>query len=738
MKKYLCILVGAVAVHFTVTADTIRQWDFNSFEFDIPAIGTLRPNDQIGFPAQTVGGVGAQFGQVAATTGSSDPNQLDNTHWRVGALTGVPDTGFPEATEGNKTTGAQFHVNTSGYENIRITWDQENSATASRYWRWQYTLNGTDWIDSDSVTTASSIDGNGLDESTPAWVMGLYADLSHIQGANNNPDFGIRLVSEFESTATGSGADAYVANRVTSNYGTGGTLWLDMITVTGDDMDPMNSWPTVSAIDDLTILGGQSTDPLTFYVYDVETPAGDLDITVRSSNPTLLSALVLDGSEGQRTLTATAAPGQTGDTVVTIRVKDGGGKITESCFTLTVVGNPTLSQIFPQIVSSNVAATVDFNVFDLPGEPNTWVFSGTSSDQNVVADDDITFSGYDTEQTVTVTPQPDVLGNAIITITVASGGAQASTNFLVRFAPDFVVEWDLSEISGITETLAATRVADHLTVSELTRGPGIAASSLGAGFAANRWNNPNSAHNPSTPNRANAIERGDYFEFAVTVEEGSALSLDSLDASLRRSAVNAPLNYEWQYSLDGFATPGITIPPRGLIWSELGITSSTFTYRGRTSGTAREYVHPYEWVVGDVPGRPNTGTSPGDPIPTIDLALIEDLQGLNGPATVTFRLYGWGNANTADSNTVALGRMHGPRLRGYIGEAVIVPTLTIALVGADIRITWPVDAAGFVLKTSSSLAPADWADVAATPTVEGDQNVVTLPATGTQFFRLEK
>jgi len=110
MKKYLCILVGAVAVHFTVTADTIRQWDFNSFEFDIPAIGTLRPNDQIGFPAQTVGGVGAQFGQVAATTGSSDPNQLDNTHWRVGALTGVPDTGFPEATEGNKTTGAQFHV----------------------------------------------------------------------------------------------------------------------------------------------------------------------------------------------------------------------------------------------------------------------------------------------------------------------------------------------------------------------------------------------------------------------------------------------------------------------------------------------------------------------------------------------------------------------------------------------------------------------------------------------------
>lgn len=194
---------------------------------------------------------------------------------------------------------------------------------------------------------------------------------------------------------------------------------------------------------------------------------------MRSSNPTLLSALVLGGSEGQRTLTATAAPGQTGDTVVTIRVKDGGNKITESCFTLTVVGNPTLSQIFPQIASSNVAVTVDFNVFDLPGEPYTWAFSGTSSDQNVVADDDITFSGYDTEQTVTVTPQPDVLGNAIITITVASGGAQASTNFLVRFAPDFVVEWDLSEIGGITETLAAT---GWRTTSRSPNSPAVRAS----------------------------------------------------------------------------------------------------------------------------------------------------------------------------------------------------------------------------------------------------------------------
>lgn len=740
MKKLLLLLLGTAVVNFTASADTIRQWDFNSIEFNAPAIGTLRPDNGIGFPAQAIGGVGQQFGQVAVNTGSSDPNSLDNSHWRLGSLTGVAGTGFPAAAENNKTAGAQFHINTSGYENIRISWDQENSASASRYWRWQYTLNGADWIDSDYVITASSIDANGGEATTPAWVMGLSADFSNIPGANNNSDFGIRLVSEFESTATGSGADAYVANRVGANYTVSGTLWLDMVVVTGDDLDPMNQPPYVSLIEDQSILSSQSTGPLTFDIYDGETALGDLEVTASASNPSLLSALTLGGSDGQRTITATAASGQIGSTIITIRVKDGGNKITESCFALTVIGNPTLSHIFPQITTSNLAAVVDFTVFDLPGDPNGWQFAGSSSDQSVVADADITFSGADSTRTVTVTPQPNVLGDTTISITATSGASQTSTNFVVRFAPDFIVEWDVNVVASNAPvtSLPATRIADELTASDLGRGPGIGAAGLWYGFGANRWNNPNSAYEPSTPNRANAIARGDYFEFAVTIAEGSSLSLYSLDASLRRSALNSALNFEWQYSLDGFATDGITILPRGLIWSELGINTSTFKYQGRTSGTARERVEPYEWIIGDVPGRPDTTTTPGDAVPTIDLTIIEALQGLNGPATVTFRLYGWGNANTGDGNTVGLGRVNGPRVRGTIGEAVVSPTLTITRVGSDIRIAWPTSATGFGLKTSSSLPSVNWTDVAATPTVEGDQNVVTLPATGTQFFRLEK
>jgi hypothetical protein len=737
MNRVLLILLGGAAAGLTAHAATVRQWDFNSVVFDTPPFGTLRPVDGIGFPAESTGGVSQQFGQVSVASGSSDPNTFDNSHWRLGSVASVG--GFPTVTNANKTAGAQFRINTSGYGNIQLMWDQENSATASRYWRWQYTTNGTDWFDATNVITANHIGTPNPSTDTPTWQLGLTADLSSIPNTGDNPNFGLRLLSEFEATATGSGTNAYIGNRTNTAYGVNGTLWLDMVTVTGDDLNPANQWPTVTAIADQTILNTQNTGPLAFDIFDAETLVDNLVLSAHSSNPTLVSSLVFGGSAGQRTLTVTPAAGQAGTTVITVRVKDEGNKVTESSFRLNVFANPYLSRIFPQIVTSNQVATVNFTVFNLPGDPTAWQMTGVSSDQALVANANIQFSGTDSNRIVTVTPQPDVLGDVMITVTAASGATQTSTNFLVRLAPDFLLAWDFSAISTSTPiaSLPPTTVAAGITGSDLGRGPGIAASGLTQGFAANRWNNPNSAFSPSTPNRANALTRGDYYQFAITVPAGASLSLAALDASLRRSALNAALNFEWQYSLDGFATAGVTILPRGPIWSVLGLTNnSTFQYQGRTSGSAPAGMEPYDWVLKDVPGRTDTVSTPGDPIPTIDLSSIASLQNLNGPATVTFRLYGWGNNSTADSNTTSFGRVNGPRVRGTIG--VGAPSLAISLVGSNVRVAWSTNSTDFELVSTTSLSPASWGPAGGTLTVEGDQNVVTLPATNTQFFRLEK
>lgn len=77
--------------------------------------------------------------------------------------------------------------------------------------------------------------------------------------------------------------------------------------------------------------------------------------------------------------------------------------------------------------------------------------------------------------------------------------------------------------------------------------------------------------------------------------------------------------------------------------------------------------------------------------------------------------------------------------------AVVRPTVTFTTtggggVGGQLKVSWPVSAGSYTLKSSSSLgAGATWS-AAGTPSVEGDNNVVTVTITGdgSMFFRLEK
>jgi hypothetical protein len=74
------------------------------------------------------------------------------------------------------------------------------------------------------------------------------ASIASIPGANNNPDFAIRIVSEFESTATGAGADQYVATQAGATYGVNGTLWLDSDALYGDPYVPGSAPTSLSII----------------------------------------------------------------------------------------------------------------------------------------------------------------------------------------------------------------------------------------------------------------------------------------------------------------------------------------------------------------------------------------------------------------------------------------------------------------------------------------------------------
>ncbi len=197
---------------------TIALWDFNSNPPDNnTSTGTLVPAVGSG----TVSSVGTATNSLNSNVSpvSFDSAASDNSKWRLGS--------FPAQGTGNKSSGAEFRVSTAGYRNIALSWDHYNSASGSRFWRVQYTLDGTNFIDHRVYTNPTEV----------TWFP-TGVSFSAIPGANNNPSFGIRFVSEWESTATGDGLDQFIGTQGTGAYTTAGTLWLDMVTFSGDVIEP--------------------------------------------------------------------------------------------------------------------------------------------------------------------------------------------------------------------------------------------------------------------------------------------------------------------------------------------------------------------------------------------------------------------------------------------------------------------------------------------------------------------
>jgi len=214
MFKRLFTLLPVVALVSHAGAATIAKWDFNSLPPDgVTTTGTLTP--AIGYGIATlVGGVTASF---TASNGSSDPNPNDNSNWRI--------TTWPAQATQNKQNGIQFKAGTAGYRDIGIRWDQRNSNTASKYARLQYTTNGTEFVDYHVIVMPSE-----------AWLHGLSVSFAGLPGVEDNPSFAVRFVTEFESTALGTGTVGYAPSNPTNSYGLNGTLRFDMVSVTGEPM----------------------------------------------------------------------------------------------------------------------------------------------------------------------------------------------------------------------------------------------------------------------------------------------------------------------------------------------------------------------------------------------------------------------------------------------------------------------------------------------------------------------
>jgi hypothetical protein len=149
-------------------------------------------------------------------------------------------TTYPAQSTNSGTAGVQFLVDTTGFGSIGLTFDHRASGTASRFARIDYTVDGTTW-------TPLTDNAGGLSPHDTFYSFGTYAFPA---SADNNPNFGVRIVSIFSPLAFDQNASlpdyaagsAYMRANAqasftpgggtgTGDYGTTGTWRFDNVAI---------------------------------------------------------------------------------------------------------------------------------------------------------------------------------------------------------------------------------------------------------------------------------------------------------------------------------------------------------------------------------------------------------------------------------------------------------------------------------------------------------------------------
>lgn len=186
-------------------AEIVVQWNFNSATTTPALKASYTYNGEQSPSFSAIGGITLSTVAGAGSTDGAADNDALNT------------TTYAAQGAGNLTRGIQVFFNTTGFENLVLSWDQRNSNTASAWTTLMYTLDGSTWNQAQAFQM--TVGGS--------FVNNTSFSFASIAGANDNPNFGIQLLASFAPNTS-----SYAGTAGT--YGTAGTIRYDMLTVSGD------------------------------------------------------------------------------------------------------------------------------------------------------------------------------------------------------------------------------------------------------------------------------------------------------------------------------------------------------------------------------------------------------------------------------------------------------------------------------------------------------------------------
>lgn len=399
------------------TSVPLGFWNFNdTFDPTNPApyqgIGTAMGLNDVTF--------------VQPTRDGNDPTSGNNLAW--GTQT------YPASTVSNKQAGVQFNVSTLGAKNIKLSFDLRGTPTASKYLRLQYTTNGTDFVDYPASLIIASVQASTYNS--------YNYDLTGFPGVANNPNFGVRIVTEFESTALYNNTNDATYVAISGSYSSAGTLSFDLVDITGDAIVGNNKPPTIGTIPATVTVGDTVGTNITFTVSDDSTPAGSLvanAATIDNPNTSVSFSAVNTAGSVKLTISPSLGLANPLNVPVLVTVTDGNGDLTTASFLLTIIpanAPPVFTGLINTNMLTNTSLTIPFTLIDDHTPATSLTPTATSGNSSLVPNDasHLSIGGSGTNRTLIITPAADQYGTVPITLTANDGvnTAIATTVVVVR------------------------------------------------------------------------------------------------------------------------------------------------------------------------------------------------------------------------------------------------------------------------------------------------------------------
>lgn len=234
--------------------------------------------------------------------------------------------------------------------------------------------------------------------------------------------------------------NAYGSSTITVTVNDGQSLNQNTTATFEITVNPINDPPTLNPLSDLTLDYDPGPQSVTLTGITAGDPNEGQTVTIQpsSSNPALVSNLVVTYTYPDTigTLTLTPNPGAAGTATITLAVSDGQNTVTQN-FLFTI--NPLPLQISvgelddQTIPEDSVAGPINF-IIDDGGAPSIEL-SALSSNPTLIHPSRITFSGAGTNRSVTLAPQTNQFGTAIITVVLRAAGNTASNSFQLTVNP---------------------------------------------------------------------------------------------------------------------------------------------------------------------------------------------------------------------------------------------------------------------------------------------------------------